>query len=146
MPRHGNREERRERLRAEIAAAKRFGPILQRVPEAEWPPNPGGPRPFEVWASRTWTVMLYRSSDEIGGDEIRDEGIECRISVRRTDGGIDISWTDLQKIKADIGRADRWACELFPTERDLVDVANLRHLWLYFGTPSFGWKKSARRS
>ena len=71
----------------------------------------------------------------------------CRISVcktevtgmRWTDG---ISWDDLQEIKSQCGYEDHDAVEIFPAEIDIVNVANMRHLWVMKDELSFKWRKN----
>lgn len=43
----------------------------------------------------------------------------------------DIPWRDKQKIKNELFGQDRTAIEVFPTEEDLVDAANMYHLWIF---------------
>ena len=40
------------------------------------------------------------------------------------------SWSDFQALKNDLCGHDRIAIEVFPAERDLIDVANVYHLWV----------------
>lgn len=71
-----------------------------------------------------------------------------RVSVNRTlieeetgrwvDG---ITWDELQEIKAQIGRQDAWAVEIHPPTDEVVDVANMRHLWLLDEAPAYGWRR-----
>lgn len=105
------------------------------VPPAEWPlaSHP----PMAVWCSRDFLVQAY---DEGGGI--------VRLSVNRAKlaplGGWaeNISWDHLQRIKREIGMVDRWAVEVFPADQDVVNVANLRHLWVLPEPPAFGWRKA----
>lgn len=41
-----------------------------------------------------------------------------------------ISWDDLQLIKAKLGYGDRDAVECYPKDKDVVNVANIRHLFI----------------
>lgn len=97
-------------------------------------------RPFEVWRSRDFLVQLFSEDGFV------------RITVNRThqpngkDWADGISWDDLQAIKAEIGRGEAWAVELFPAEGDVVNEANMRHLWLLSGPPPFGWHSRAAHS
>jgi hypothetical protein len=51
--------------------------------------------------------------------------------VRRIDGAAIHKWHDLQRIKNEIVGPDRVAVEVYPPEEQLVDRANLTHLWVY---------------
>ena len=67
----------------------------------------------------------------------------CRTSVTpRGDWSADISWDDLQQCKNESGFADHWAVEIFPPIGDLVNVANLRHLWVMPEALPFAWRRS----
>ena len=58
---------------------------------------------------------------------------------RQPDG---ITWDELQSIKNQIGYQDFLAFEMYPPEKDVVNVENMRHLWIPLGTkmPKC-WKK-----
>jgi hypothetical protein len=51
-------------------------------------------------------------------------------AIRRHDGDKDIPWADKQRIKNDLAGSERIALEVFPAEAELVDEANLYHLWI----------------
>ena len=57
------------------------------------------------------------------------------LMICRRDGRGGITWDDLHWIK-EILYPTREAVELYPREEDLVDVANMRHLWVL---PPFAW-------
>lgn len=109
--------------------SKEFPNHLIRCPDLE---TEGRNGILEIWRSRHFLATIY------------DQGGVIRISVNRSavknnghwkEG---ISWDDLMRIKREIGRADQYAVELFPSDRDLVDVANIRHLFLV-ERPDFAW-------
>lgn len=60
----------------------------------------------------------------------------CRLTVNRTelfqDGNwIDkITWDELMAVKRGIGMGDRWMVEVYPKDDEIVNVANMRHLFL----------------
>ncbi len=56
-------------------------------------------------------------------------GLEV-LMIRRHDGGASFPWPDLQRIKNEIAGADREAVQVFPRSREVVDSANMAHLWL----------------
>jgi hypothetical protein len=51
-----------------------------------------------------------------------------------------IGWDDLQRLKRECGRGERWAVEIFPADSEVVNVANMRHLWVLPEAPSFAWR------
>lgn len=46
-----------------------------------------------------------------------------------------ITWDELQDIKNQCGYRDFWMCEYYPPEKEVVNVANIRHLWLMDSAP-----------
>ena len=113
---------------------------LTRIPRDQWPADqrPGGCNRVGVWASREFLVQVFR-------DELRGT---TRLSINRAHFGADgrwladISWDELQAIKREIGFGDFWAVECFPPESDVVNVANMRHLWLLTEPPAYGWSRA----
>lgn len=92
--------------------------------------------PIEAWRSSNFGVSVYA---EAGGAE--------RISVARAAINVfsgrwvdDIAWEDLMQIKNEIGRGDKWAVELFPPDKEIVNGANMRHLWILPEPPPYGWR------
>ena len=109
---------------------------LQKIPRDLWPMEPGPHGPIEVFRSREFMVQVYEESGEVWR----------RLSIHRTtldgdrwtDG---ISWDDLQRLKAEAGYADADAVEVYPAQSDVVNVANIRHLWIMNFQLGFAWRK-----
>jgi hypothetical protein len=57
-------------------------------------------------------------------------GPVTHLMVRRHDGRMPRSWTDLQRIKNELVGPHRVAVEVYPAEQHVVDVANMAHLWV----------------
>jgi hypothetical protein len=77
------------------------------------------------------------------------DGGFLRMTVNRTEfvrGGwaAEITWDELQAVKREIGRAEQWAVEVYPADSGLVNVANMRHLWLLDTAPDFAWQPDSR--
>lgn len=53
-----------------------------------------------------------------------------------------ISWEDMQRIKAEAGYPMHDAVEVFPRAVDVVNVANMRHIWIMRDLLSFAWRNS----
>lgn len=114
---------------------ERFGRRLRRVLEHEFNGRLLGLSmpPFEVWRSRDFLVTLF------------DEDGHVRVTVNRSHmpNGIDwadgITWDELQAIKHDIGRGELWAVECYPPDDAVINVSNMRHLWLLDEPPAYGW-------
>ncbi len=68
-----------------------------------------------------------------------------RLSINRTtiigDRWADnITWDELQRIKNECGYTLHDAVEVFPAEKDVVNVANMRHLWVMKDPLPFAWR------
>jgi RNA-binding protein YhbY len=57
-------------------------------------------------------------------------GMVGHLKVRRRDGKDGISWDVLQQIKNEMLGEDVVAVEIFPKENEVVNEANIRHLWV----------------
>jgi len=94
-----------------------------------------------VWRSRDFLVQEYAEA----------EPVLVRLSVLRTtldpklgrwvDG---ITWDELQAIKSEIGYGSHDALELYPADQDVVNVANLRHLWVMRELATFAWRATPK--
>lgn len=121
---------------------------LKAIARAQWPRQINGhncessvPR-FAVWRSREFLVQAF---DEGGGI--------VRLSVNRCDWDFnaqrfreDITWDDLQRLKAEAGFSNFMAVEIFPVEANVVNVANMRHLWVLPVALPFGWGRALARN
>lgn len=132
------REQRRAMLR-QLERDNRAWPEALRDcgPEAleRWPFDSG--RPIALLRSRTFMCQVFQ---EPGG--------VIRLSFNRTT--VDettwrwaegISWDDLQRLKREAGYGDREAVEVYPPDRDQVNVANMRHLWVLPEPLPFAWRR-----
>ena len=113
-------------------------PRLEAIPADKWPKHIPHAKPrVNVFRSREFLVQVF------------DEGHDTlRLSVNRTDWDFtlgrwreDISWDDLQRLKEEAGYGGRWAVEIFPAADEVVNEANMRHIWLLKGAPTFAWRK-----
>jgi hypothetical protein len=57
-------------------------------------------------------------------------GTVTHLMIRRHDGQMPRAWRDLQRIKNELTSPDRVAVEVYPAEGQVVDVANMAHLWV----------------
>lgn len=130
---HANRAQRRQLERDNAKLPKR----LTVIPPAEWPMAvaTANTPPVAVWRSRSFLVQKY----------LAPAPAIARLSVLRTtvvgdrwaDG---ISWDELQDIKNELGYFAHTAVEVYPPMRDVVNVANIRHLWVLDGPLPFAWR------
>ena len=131
-------QERRRFLKAHRQAIaeenRRWTKELVEVPKEHWADNSRLESRIGVWRSKEFIVQIFQDGDY------------TRISVNRTcllaDGHFkdDITWDTMQAIKASIGYAGFWAAELFPPDDQLVNVANIRHMWILNEIPPYGWQ------
>lgn len=134
----------RRKIAAIMAAEHLKWPhALAPMPREEWPaPKPGVPYPVEVYRSRRFLVQIFK------------EPSGHRMSVNRTElaGWIGdhplwrdgITWEELQRLKAEAGYELCWAVECYPPDDAVVNVANMRHLWILDEAPPFGWTRAAK--
>lgn len=109
---------------------------LRLVPREEWPlEHQRGPI-LRVWRSRDYLVQEFDAPAPA-----------CvRLSVNRTtltgDRWTDnLTWDELQDIKAQCGYPMAEAVEVYPPAGDVVNVANMRHLWVLREQLPFAWRK-----
>jgi hypothetical protein len=120
-------------------AAKRPEKLTE-IPKDRWPPSYrlGPSAPVKAWESREHLAQLYDSGAREGRTVMRLS--ICRVTLK-DDGHWDegLSWEELMKVKRDVGYADWYAIEIYPRDQDIVNVANMRHLWLLAWPLSIGW-------
>lgn len=75
-----------------------------------------------AWRNAVYSVQQFPNATP--------EGEVTLLMVRRHDAAPVRSWSDMQRIKNDLAGEDRVAVEVYPREEDLVDQANLYHLWV----------------
>lgn len=128
-----NRSERRAHAKQTRA---RFSTELRELPRSEWPKDATTKEPRRIWVSRDFLVAEHAEEHAI-----------CRLSINRTsiaangrwrDG---ITWDELQELKRLVGYGDAMAVEVYPPDCDVVNVANMRHLWVVDpATVPFAWR------
>ncbi|NJL53926.1 hypothetical protein HC928_01385 [bacterium] len=132
-----NNKQRRayEKAQREVAKqrAKALPDTLTLVPRDEWPSFPPDKMPVQCWWSKKYIVQLYAESN----------GVQ-RLSINRTsrhkgDWADKMTWDELNQIKIDLGFGNAYAIEVYPRDRDRVNVANMRHLWILPTPLKVGW-------
>ena len=105
------------------------------IPPDHWPhvEESSGSIRIKVFRSDTFLVQVF--SDPSGYYRISVNCISQKHGAWR-DG---ITWDQLQAIKKAIGYGDLCAVELYPPEKDVVNVANFRHLFILQSPPPFMW-------
>lgn len=138
MPIVTTREERRVLERANAKLPR----DLVEWRREDWPPT--------AQAARVSPIRVFRSRDFLVQEFAEPAPAIARLSINRTtldgqrwkDG---ITWDDLQSIKNQIGYASYTAIEVYPPAVDVVNVANIRHLWVLNEPLSFQWKRGDGR-
>jgi len=108
--------------------------LLQEVPVKYWPEREQNHDRIAVWRSRDYLVQAYDESCGI-----------IRLSINRTEVRPDrqwkdgLSWDELQEIKRQCGYGEAYALEVYPRDQDVVNVANMRHLWIMPEPLPIGW-------
>ena len=108
---------------------------LLEVSKKKWPSH-NQKNLWKVYRSKNYFIQVFKEAGNI------------RITVNKTAHSFDsdgnpawednISWDDIQEIKNRIGFASEWAVECYPPKDKVVNVANMRHIWI-IPTPDFGW-------
>lgn len=106
---------------------------LVRIQPEVWPTWP--PRMIEVWRSRHFLVQVFSEAGNVQRLTI------CRTSHNGDSWDELITWDELMQCKRQCGRGDRDALEVYPADKDIVNVANMRHLWLPAEPVVFAWRK-----
>lgn len=96
----------------------------------------------EVWRSRAFLVQVYKP--EHGAQRFTVN----RTMVNHLTGGwmAGITWDELQVIKRGIGRGDKDAVEVFPKDKDMVYVANMRYIWILDKPLDFAWRNTEQKA
>ena len=116
---------------------------LVEVPKEDWPTTNN----LETALAGVLRTRVMRSNKFLVQAFHRQSDGEIRISVVRAEIGPDskyldgISWDDLQQIKRELGWGHLMAVEIYPADKDIVNVANMRHLWIPAKPIDIGWKK-----
>ncbi len=133
---HLSRADRRAAERHMQRENQKWPDALKEWSRDEWPaPNE---RVSRVWRSRGFLVQGYKEAAPV----------ILRLSIVRAGldqhGGWqqDITWEELHRLKSEAGFGDYEAVEVFPRDADVVNVANIRHLWILpGGFLPFVWRR-----
>lgn len=103
-----------------------WGAALKEVPRHVWPSNTAAPD--RLFMNNVLTVQLFNEKSGM-----------VRLSVKSHDGKGGLEWDLLQQIKNDVGYSKCQAIEIYPSSKDVVNVANMRHLWVLPTALDIGW-------
>lgn len=126
-----------------IREAAKFPDHMQEIPYDEWPEhikNYGGElKPIGAWRSKKFFAQI-----------VEEPNGAIRISINRArfndkyDYDDGITWDELFAIKNQIGFADKDCIEIYPAAHDLVNVANIRHLFVLDTPHPYNWRAQKR--
>lgn len=109
-------------LKAENA---KYPAHLESVPEYAWPNKHRAENLRYFWRSRDFCVQGFH--EKAGWIRLS----VCRCALKSNgDWEEGISWDQLQRLKRECGFGDRDAFEIYPADGNVVNVANMRHLWI----------------
>ena len=103
---------------------------MEEVPRSKWEHlNLGIPEAdaFRVFKSDRFLVQIRRHNYAV-------LLCVCKCKFKKFGQGIEyadgITWDELQEIKNQCGYENSWLCEYYPPKDKLINVANIRHLWV----------------
>jgi len=109
-------------------AKKPFGPWEKRMISVHHELRPVFKDPkIESWREENYLNNRY--SVQVS-DYRAEDGVVVHLWVRHHTGIMPGSWSDLQRIKNEIVGPDYVALEVYPRTEDLVDSANIAHVWV----------------
>ena len=126
----------RQQLKALERENKSWPLTLKQIPKDQWPHSslPPEKHPIEVWRSRDFLVQVFAAIDA------------DRLSIIRTSHtgkswAENITWDEIQRLKSECGRGARDAVEIYPADKDIVNVANMRHIFVLPSPFPLTWRR-----
>lgn len=135
-----NRSERRATLSLAKSHLRKVNRALSDVfvelPRATWPQE-SDPLRFAVYRSKRFLVQAFNEREGIVRLSV------CRTTVDASGNWLaHITWDELQAIKNGVGYAEWDAVEIYPREQDVVNVSNMRHLWVLMEPLKYAWRNA----
>lgn len=108
---------------------------FRQLPKARWPTErqPGNLK--AVWISKDYLVQIYEETENV----IR-LSINC-VKLKGSKWVDSITWDTMQAIKDAVGFENFWAVEVFPMQQELLNLANIRYLFVSPKKPRYAWSK-----
>ena len=122
-----NREQRRALAKVKQKWIATLPDVLTLVPEDD-PTIPFSSHASDmrqVWRSKKFTVIVW---DVPAGTKLSIQRNEWNPTTRRYNDGI--TWDEIMEIKRAIGYGDEQGIEFFPRDSEIINIANVRHLWI----------------
>lgn len=131
----GNRNKRRIALKEQHRYVSSFPEQFVAIPREEFPALER--LPVSAWKNRDYLVLLYVENNPQFPGLMRLSICRTEINGRSWKDGL--TWDELQAVKHEVGFGSSYAIEVYPADRDVVNVANFRHLWLLAKPLEIGW-------
>lgn len=132
-----NREQRRSFIKRqkEYLIKLNLPKELIRMDRDKWPESKDESR-IDVFISQKYMVQIFKENKNI-----------FRLSINKTVSNgksweENLSWDELQTIKNEVGYKEFDAVEVYPKYCDVVNVANMRHLFVMPNLLDFAWRKN----
>lgn len=137
---HLNRRDRKLMARFAREEATKRPAMLSEIPRTRWPAHylTDPKAPTHCWESREFLAQMY-DVEPFDGVDTRRLSV-CRVTLKE-DGRWEenLSWDELMRVKREIGYGHWYAVEIYPRDIDIVNVANMRHLWMFARPLALGW-------
>lgn len=98
--------------------------------------------PVRAWRSSEFVAHLF--THEARGFMLGRLTINRTMVDDRGEWLSGIEWDTLMRLKREAGFGDHDALEAYPADGDVVNVANMRHLFLFSEPVAFIWRNGAR--
>lgn len=132
-----NRSQRRSAKKHLELESTKYPAHLVQIQASEFNSAPP-PKLISVWRSRDYLVQLFAEPSPCVA-----RMTVCRASIDSKGGWQqDIPWEDMQRLKHECGYGELDAVEVFPRNADIVNVANMRHVFVLERPLSFAWRKT----
>lgn len=125
--RAARRKRSRQRQTTGVVTAPPVFPVqLAELPESAWKEKASPQNLIKVLRSRRYMVQVYEMSESL------IQLICQRVSFRQIENKATetITWSEMQRLKAESGYADMCAVEIFPPVESMLE-SGARHLWVY---------------
>jgi hypothetical protein len=133
----GNRRSRRRTQKEHSKSLKNYSDNLEEVALNQYERKPDNL--VKAYVSKKYLVQLYQEDNKpLRISIIRNK---ININMKWEDG---ITWEEIQDVKNEIGFKDKDCVEIYPARENVVNVANMRHVWVMDELLPFSWKKNSR--
>jgi len=133
-----NRKTRRRVQKKHIKSLNKYSDNLEPISLEDYNNQSSEKLPnnlIKAYVSKKYLVQLYQEKNKPLRISISRNTID--VAMKWHDG---ITWDEIQSIKNEIGFEDHDCVEVYPAQKNIVDVANMRHIWVMDELLLFSWK------